>query len=919
MADAVKKISVQKGNDITRDGYILQCFGGAGGQHACAVADALGLNKVMIHPFAGALSAYGIGLARAACTKMKSLDLILEKNERKSNHNNNVDMQKIEDMWKELENEALQEMGEDAKNNNKNNNNNDKIFSQKSLLVRYVSGDSPIEIFCNTTGKNSNQQQHKIDADFIWTQFEQAYSTRYAHLMPNDILIVTVASVEVIIDDSSLRGIKNFLSKEQLNSRKKGNLTPISHVSVFVGNQLCESTPLFDRNDLIPSSQNDNVIDDENTNLIVKESSIIVENLSTIFVDQGWTARCDKSGVLWLERKINDEKKIIEQEKEKSESNNKNNNSKNSSVVDPLRLEIMGHLFMNIAEQMGLQLQNTAWSVNIKERLDFSCAIFDSNGALIANAPHIPVHLGSMGLSIRKVLDIMKEKRNDKSVPDVEKRFYPEDVFIVNDPFAGGTHLPDITLVVPVFAHSSSSSSSEPSFFVASRGHHADVGGATPGSLPPFSKHIDEEGVRLAGFRWRTAAVVDPTNNNNNNNNNNSSSSSIRYDQELKRLFVDDNPMPARNFEQNLGDLLAQVAANECGAKQLQAAAQKYGIDVVTEYMGHLLDFGEASVRRALSSLHLPNEGEGTVHLDNGAVIKVKITLNNNNEKNNKNNFACKIDFTGSSGLLNNNFNAPRAVTYAAILYSVRLLVADNSLPLNEGCLRPLEIIIPNASCLSAEYPAAVVAGNVEMSMCLSNSILHAFGAVADSQPTMNNFTFGLKNISKDVKQKQYYETICGGSGAGPKSLVGSSSSSKLQQQKQQQEGFCGASAIQCHMTNSRLTDVEILESRFPVRLEKFEIARGTGGEGKFRGGDGTLRCVRFLEPATICLLTNGRKFPARGLAGGQDGKPGENILITNKTKQIQKLFSLAQIDVEEDDCVVIQTPGGGGYLYLEK
>lgn len=884
MADAVKKMSVQKGCDITRDGYVLQCFGGAGGQHACAVADALGLKKVMIHPCAGVLSAYGIGLARASCTKMKSLDLTLPKHFKAKNvvveQQDETDQQQkqtilnsIHALWNDLEKEALFEIGESRSESSRS-----IITTQKSLLVRYVGGDVPLEVFC---------PPDLDDLSSIWKDFEEAYNTRYSHLMPKNDLVITVANVEVIVDDSLLRGVKCYHNKKSDDENDDDLLvSPVRRrtASTFVGGKLESSTPLFSRSDMCRRYS---------SKLIATEGSIIVEDLSTTFVDKGWTGRCDDTGVLWLE------KSITTSSPSTSSSSALLSSSQSSVVVDPLRLEVMGHLFMNIAEQMGLQLQNTAWSVNIKERLDFSCAIFTSDGLLVANAPHMPVHLGSMGLSIKSVLNLMEELRNRKqddddedinNISDHEKIFYSEDIFIVNDPFAGGTHLPDITLISPVFVPPRTCGHT-PDFFVASRGHHADIGGATPGSLPPFSKHIDEEGVRFSGFRWRTRTTSKTST---------TTITTFRDDETLKRKFMEENPShPARNFEQNLGDLLAQVAANETGAKQLLLAVEKYGLEDVKCYMNHLLDFGEKSVRRALFNLPKNLEREGKVELDNGAVVKVKLTLKNDVDHNTS---SARIDFTGSSGLLNNNFNAPRAVTFAAVLYSVRLLVNDNSLPLNEGCLRPLEIIVPEDSCcLSAQYPAPVVAGNVEMSMCVTNAILHAFGAIADSQPTMNNFTFGTSS------GLQYYETICGGGGAGPMKLNGDSTTTR--------EGFNGASAIQSHMTNSRLTDVEVFESRFPVRLEFFEIARGTGGEGRFRGGDGTRRCVRFLEPkTTVCLLSNGRKFGARGLDGGENGQLGKNILIKKKQEE-EELESLAQIEVEEGDCILIQTPGGGGFL----
>jgi 5-oxoprolinase (ATP-hydrolysing) len=493
---------------------------------------------------------------------------------------------------------------------------------------------------------------------------------------------------------------------------------------------------------------------------------------------------------------------------------------------------------MNIAEQMGLRLQNTAFSVNIKERLDFSCALFDGTGALIANAPHMPVHLGSMSESIRTVLARNPRMRNG-------------DVYVLNDPYHGGTHLPDITVVTPVYLHAADTA---PSFIVASRGHHADIGGITPGSMPPFSTAIGEEGVLIDNFKL----VDDGT---------------LR--EAAMRELLASGPHPSRNPAQNLADMRAQIAANAKGSAELKALAAHYGVDTVTAYMRHVQDNAEESVRRVITSL---KDGHFLLPLDNGSQIEVAVRVDLEQRS------AC-IDFTGTSAQLGDNFNAPSAVTTAAVLYVFRTLVNDD-IPLNAGCLKPLQIILPDGCMLNPRSPAAVVAGNVETSMCVTNALYGALGAMAASQCTMNNFTFGNG-------QYQYYETIAGGSGAGPE--------------------FDGTSVVQTHMTNSRLTDPEVLEFRFPVRLESYEIRTDSGGAGRWTGGCGGVRSVRFLEPMTASILSNGRTVGSFGMAGGKAGAVGENFL-RRADGRIEKMAHIGQIEVAAGDVMVIRTPGGGGY-----
>ncbi len=556
----------------------------------------------------------------------------------------------------------------------------------------------------------------------------------------------------------------------------------------------------------------------------IEGPAIVAERNATVVVEPGWQGLVSAAGHLELRRA------------HARPPATASRTHAGHGGCDPVMLEVFNNLFMNIAEQMGLRLQNAAHSVNIKERLDFSCALFDASGSLIANAPHMPVHLGSMSESIRAVM-----LRN----PSLK----PGEVYVLNDPYHGGTHLPDVTVVTPVFLKSEL-----PSFFVASRGHHADIGGITPGSMPPFSTSIGEEGVLIDNFKLIEAGVL--------------------REAELRAMLAS-GPFPARNPSQNLADLRAQIAANEKGAQELALMVEQYGADMVARYMRHVQDNAEECVRRVITAL---TDGEFTLQLDNGAEIRVMVRVDAGTRS------AC-IDFSGSSGQLSNNFNAPRAITVAAVLYVFRTLVEDE-IPLNAGCLKPLSIIVPQGSMLNPQPPAAVVAGNVETSTCVTNALYGALKVMAASQCTMNNFTFG--NASH-----QYYETIAGGSGAGP--------------------GFAGASVVQTHMTNSRLTDPEVLEFRYPVRVDSFEIRAHSGGAGRWPGGNGGVRRIRFLEPMTASILSNGRKTGAFGMAGGKPGAPGENR-IERADGRIELLGAIGQADMNPGDVFVVSTPGGGGY-----
>jgi 5-oxoprolinase (ATP-hydrolysing) len=558
---------------------------------------------------------------------------------------------------------------------------------------------------------------------------------------------------------------------------------------------------------------------------IVEGPAILAERNATTMVEPGWRASVSTAGCIELQR-----------------FRPRAARHAAGTQVDPVMLELFNNIFMNIAEQMGLRLQNTAYSVNIKERLDFSCALFSAEGELIANAPHMPVHLGSMSESIRSVI-----VRN----PQMQSG----DAYVLNDPYHGGTHLPDVTVVTPVYLEQGDAA---PSFFVASRGHHADIGGITPGSMPPFSTHLAEEGVLIDNFKFLEHGTI--------------------RDEALREL-LSAGVHPARNPDQNLADLRAQIAANEKGALELKSAVAQYGRDTVTAYMRHVQDNAEECVRRVITAL---KEGEFTLPLDNGAKIHVAVRVDPRRRS------AC-IDFTGTSPELTNNFNAPRAITTAAVLYVFRTLV-DDDIPLNAGCLKPLQIILPESCMLNPRSPAAVVAGNVETSTCVTNALFGALGVMAASQCTMNNFTFGNA-------QYQYYETVAGGSGAGPE--------------------FSGTSVVQTHMTNSRLTDPEILEFRFPVRLESYEIRRGSGGAGRWRGGEGGMRRIRFLVAMTASILSNGRRHGSFGMKGGARGAVGENW-IERQDGRVERLAHIGQAEMLPGDIFVIATPGGGGYGFHE-
>ncbi|WP_298924010.1 hydantoinase B/oxoprolinase family protein [uncultured Ramlibacter sp.] len=770
MANAIKKISVARGYDVTR--YTLQCFGGAGGQHACLVADALGMERVFVHPLAGVLSAYGMGLADQNVIREQAVELPLAADA-------------LPQVARKLEALAAtaradlerQQAGGGA------------ISVHQRVHVRYEGSDSALVVPFGS-------------AEAITAAFEAAYRQRFAFLMQGKRLVVEAVSVEAVVaGDAPAEPLHAVHPVREVPRRET--------VSMYSGGQWHDAA-LVVREDLRAGDR-------------ISGPAIIAEKNATTVVEPGWEAQLTALDHIVLDRRVPRAQKFAA-----------------GTTVDPVLLEVFNNLFMNIAEQMGLQLQNTAYSVNIKERLDFSCALFDTQGNLIANAPHMPVHLGSMGESIKTVI---RENAG---------KMAPGDVYVLNDPYHGGTHLPDVTVITPVYLDAQVGD--QPIFYVGSRGHHADIGGITPGSMPPFSTRIEQEGVQINNVKLVERGVL--------------------REQAMLDLLAS-GEYPSRNPQQNMADLKAQLAANEKGVQELRKMVAQFGLPVVQAYMGHVQDNAEESVRRVITKL---KDGDFTLPLDNGAQIQVAIRVDAAGR-------SAEIDFTGTSAQQSNNFNAPTAVCMAAVLYVFRTLV-DDDIPLNAGCLKPLKVIIPPGSMLNPNAPASVVAGNVETSTCITNALYGALGVMAASQCTMNNFTFGNA-------RHQYYETISGGAGAG--------------------EGFNGTSVVQTHMTNSRLTDPEVLEFRFPVRLDSYAIREGSGGAGQWSGGNGGIRRVRFLEDMTASILSNGRIHGAFGMAGGQPGAVGINRVV-RADGSVEELAHIGQAQMHAGDWFEIHTPGGGGY-----
>jgi 5-oxoprolinase (ATP-hydrolysing) len=776
MANAIKKISVARGYDVTR--YTLQCFGGAGGQHACLVADALGMTRVFVHPLAGVLSAYGMGLADQNVIREQAVEVRLSADA----------LTQVRGKLATLADAARAELERQqvAKG---------AVTVHLRVHVKYEGTDTALIVPLG-------------DLAQIEAAFERAYQQRFAFLMQGKAMVVEAVSVEAIIGGDAPTEARHTLHEARAVPTRET-------VRMYSGGQWHDAA-LVVRGDMRSGD-------------VVPGPAIVAEQNATTVIEPGWEAHLTALNHLVLERKTQRTATYAA-----------------GTTADPVLLEVFNNLFMNIAEQMGLQLQNTAYSVNIKERLDFSCALFDTQGNLIANAPHMPVHLGSMGESIKTVI-----RENAATMQ-------PGNVYALNDPYHGGTHLPDVTVITPVYL------GDKPVFYVGSRGHQADIGGTTPGSMPPFSTRIEEEGVQINNFLLVERGVL--------------------REAEMVAL-LESGEYPSRNPYQNMADLKAQIAANEKGVQELRKMVDAFGLDVVQAYMRHVQDNAEESVRRVITRL---KDGQFELKLDNGAQIKVAIRVNAPER-------TAEIDFTGTSPQLSNNFNAPTAVCMAAVLYVFRTLV-DDDIPLNAGCLKPLKVIIPPGSMLNPNPPASVVAGNVETSTCITNCLYGALGVMAGGQPTMNNFTFGNQ-------QYQYYETISGGSGAGgvwdqAGTLVG---------------GYAGTSVVQAHMTNSRMTDPEVLEFRFPVRLESYAIRPGSGGAGQYAGGNGGVRRVKFLQAMTASILSNGRIHPAFGMAGGAPGAVGINRVVRSNGV-VEELKHIGQAQMQPGDVFEIHTPGGGGF-----
>ncbi|MDR9806972.1 hydantoinase B/oxoprolinase family protein [Rhizobium hidalgonense] len=771
MANAIKKISVQRGYDVS--GYALTCFGGAGGQHACLVADSLGMKTVLLHPFSGILSAYGMGLADIRATRQRAVLTELA-----------AALTTIGDIKSELEAEVHRELTLQGVESG-------EMELITRLHLQYKGTDTALPVAFGL-------QQEMVQA------FAAAHKKQFGFIFEDR---------PVVVDSIEVEGIGGGADIEEADMEATSFEPEALRSTRFYSGGTWREAGIFRRETLKPGA-------------VLNGPALIIEAHQTIVVEAGWQVRLTGHDHIVLTREIPPAR-----------------NAAIGTSADPVMLEVFNNLFMAIAEQMGVTLQNTAHSVNIKERLDFSCAVFDRTGALVANAPHMPVHLGSMDRSVETIIRLN------------EGRIRPGDVFALNAPYNGGTHLPDITVVTPVF----DDAGEVILFYVASRGHHADIGGKAPGSMTPRATKVDEEGVLIDNFR-----LVDKG----------------RFREAEFAAMLRDHPYPARNPAQNLADVKAQIAANEKGVQELRKMVAHFGLDVVEAYMGHVQDNAEESVRRVIARL---SDSEFTYPTDQGAVIKVKITVDRQARE-------ATVDFTGTSAQQPTNFNAPEPVTRAAVLYVFRVMV-EQPIPMNAGCLRPIRIIVPDGSMLRPAYPAAVVAGNVETSQHVTNALFGALGTLAAAQGSMNNLTFGNATY-------QYYETICAG---GPAGLLNDGT------------GFNGADGVHSHMTNSRLTDPEVLEFRFPVVLEDFHIRRGSGGRGQYHSGGGTERTIRFLETMDCSILSSHRTIRPFGLYGGEDGQLGKTD-IRRGDGTVERLDGCDQAMLAAGDAVIVTTPTGGGY-----
>ena len=779
MANAIKQISIQRGHDVTA--YTLACFGGAGGQHACLVADALGMRRILIHRLAGVLSAYGMGLADLRVLKQRAVEARLDAALR-------PELQRI---LKELEAEGIAEMTAQGVAQG-------DTTVLRRLHLKYEGTDLALVVPFGETAAAAEA-------------FAAAHRARFGFDVPERPLIVEAASVEIV-------GGGEAQSHSTGSPAASVSPPPVRAKRAIWFATAAADTPIYARDDL-------------RFGHVINGPAVVVEASATTVLEPGWRATVDALENLVLER--------VEALPRRAAI---------GTAADPVMLEVFGNLYMAIAEQMGVALQSTSRSVNIKERLDYSCAVFDRDGALIANAPHMPIHLGSMGESVKVIIAARQHQADGRGM-------VPGDVYALNAPYNGGTHLPDITVIMPVFdGGASSTAPAEPLFYVASRGHHADIGGITPGSMPPGSCTITEEGVLIDNF-----LLVDAG----------------RFREEETLALLGSGPHPSRNPEQNIADLKAQVAACAKGAEELRRMVRQFGLPVVNAYMQHVQAHAAEAVRRVLDVLR---DGEFAYEMDDGSVIRVRITIDRAAR-------SARIDFSGTSPQRPNNFNAPPSISRAAVLYVFRTLV-DDDIPMNDGCLLPLEIVIPEGSMLRPRYPAAVVAGNVETSQTIIDALYGALGVLAAAQGTMNNFTFG-------DGAHQYYETICGGSGAGP--------------------DFDGTDAVHTHATNSLMTDPEVLEWRFPVLLDRFEIRRGSGGLGRHHGGNGVVRHIRFRIPMTAAILSNRRRVPPFGVRGGGAGRLGRNE-VRRVSGAVEVLGATDVVEMAAGDVFVIETPGGGGF-----
>ena len=823
MAEAIRRISIQRGHDIRK--AVLVSFGGAGGQHACALATILGIERVLLHPLAGVLSAWGIGLARPTLLRQHTLRRPLTP----------TLLPELDALVNKLATEARQALVEAG----------DLVGGQEPLCrlvleIRYPASDRGLEVpgpLPFLAAGASERAQALVD--LLRLRFETGHRRRYGYVVENEELVVERVVVEVAAPVDPLAGaLRPWAPQPGASGAAMAESPSPDQTPLCLPDPLASASPggiamawrrvpLHRRVSLAPGQR-------------LEGPAVVVEPTGTIVLEPGWSARVLEGGELLLERRQPAGPPALTVFAPTAASALEPAASA-PEPVDPVRLELYNHRFSTIAEQMGVRLQQSSRSVNIRERLDFSCALFDASGALVANAPHIPVHLGSMGESVAALLAAVE--RGERPL------LQPGDAVAANDPFHGGTHLPDITVITPVFA-----GAGRPLFFVACRGHHGDVGGITPGSMPPFSRSIEDEGLLLDNVSLLSAG---------------------RFDAAAWRARLRAGPHPVRNPHQLLADLQAQVAANRLGVEELERLIAREGIEEVRAYMAHVQTNAAEAVRRVIDGLH---DGAHAVELDDGAVIRVAVRIDRAARR-------ARIDFSGTSPQQPGNLNAPLAITKAVVLYAFRCLVGQ-PIPLNAGCFEPIDLVVPQGCLLRPEAPAAVVAGNVETSQAVANALFGALGVMAAAQGTMNNLSFG-------DERRQYYETICGGTGAGP--------------------SFAGADAVQSHMTNSRLTDPEILEDRFPVVVERFALRRGSGGRGRHTGGNGVERWLRFEAPLSVSLLTGSRRVPPFGLAGGESGQAGENRLVRADGSELP-LPGCAALEVEPGDQLRIATPGGGGY-----